>query len=80
MDLDISPDIKTEILTRKLSLWNNTLFDAATDEKLGRILEDEAISKAAQVRMKTAIKALEGLKGMIKDLNGSTPQSEPKEE
>ena len=76
MDLDISPDIKTEILTRKLSLWNNTLFDAATDEKLGRILEDEAISKAAQVRMKNALKAIEGLEAMIKELNGSKPQEE----
>jgi len=80
MDLDISPDVKIEILTRKLALWNNTLFDASADEKLSQILGDKEMDKAAQARMKTAIKAIEGLKGMIKDLNGSTPQSETQEE
>ena len=76
MDLDISPDVKIEILTRKLALWNNTLFDASADEKLSQILGDKEMDKAAQARMKTAIKAIEGLKGMIKDLNGSKPQEE----
>ena len=76
MDLDISPDVKIEILTRKLALWNNTLFDASADEKLSRILGDKEMDKAAQARMKTAIKAIEGLKAMIKDLNGSKPQEE----
>jgi hypothetical protein len=76
---DIPNNVKIEILARKLAIWNNTLFDASADEKLARILEDKDLSKAAQARMKQALKAIEAINGMIAGVNGSNPAETPQE-
>lgn len=70
---EIPNNVKIELLTRKLAVWNNTLFDAGADEKLGRLLDDKDLQKAASARMKQALKAIEALNGMIAEIKPTNP-------
>jgi len=59
MNKDISNETKRVLLTQKLTLWQNTLYDAQLDTEIAKMLEDEQLATQSQARMKSALKAIE---------------------
>jgi len=68
MNKDISNETKCVLLTQKLTLWQNTLFDAQLDTEIAKMLEDEQLAKISQDRMKSALKAIELVNDKLSEL------------
>jgi len=68
MNRDISNDTKRVLLTQKLELWQNTLYDAQLDTEIAKMLSDEPLSEQSQARMKSALKAIELLNDKLGEL------------
>ena len=64
----IPNDTKRVLLTQKLEMWQNTLFDARLDTEIAKMLEDEQLAAQSQARMKSALKAIELLKNKLSEL------------
>jgi len=64
-DAEISADVKSSLLKRKLQLWYNTLYDAQIDARIAETLEDQQMKDQAAARMKQAHKAIDLLKNLL---------------
>jgi len=56
-----SAEVIEQMLQEKLTRWKNTVYDAGLDAKVAAVTEDERMLKAAQKRLKSAMKAVEFL-------------------
>ena len=67
----VAANTMKSIITDKLKIWKNTVYDAGLDAKVAAFTEDERLLQAAQKRLKSAIKAVEFLEEeLIKSQNG----------
>lgn len=60
--------IERYIITNKLQLWRNTLYDAQLDAKIGETLDDAEMKKQAIERMKKSQKAIDLLEAELNKL------------
>ena len=47
-----------QILTDKLKLWKNTVYDAGIDAQVAKVTADDRMLQGAQKRLKGALKAV----------------------
>ena len=66
----ISLERQLFILNQKLTGWQNTYYDAQTDGKIGTDIENDAMVKAAAVRIKQALAAIAWLEKELTKLGG----------
>lgn len=68
MNDSIPNDTKLVLLTKKLEMWQNTLYDAQLDAEIAKMLGDEPLGEQSQARMKAALKAIELLNDKLGEL------------
>ena len=62
-------ELLINLISNKLVNWKNTIADARLDAKIALHTEDHRMLKAAQARLKNAIKAIEFLDSELDTLN-----------
>lgn len=72
MNETIPNGTKLVLLTKKLEMWQNTLYDARLDAEIAKMLGDEPLSEQSQARMKSALKAIE----LVNDKLGELTEEE----
>lgn len=65
---DIPIETKRLLLEQNLMRWRNTAYNAEIDAKVGAIIGDEQIKQAAAAQLKNALKAIDALKQIMKEL------------
>jgi len=68
--MDISTDRRLLILSNKMTMWQNTYYDAQVDGKIATDIENEQLLNQATERMKQALTAIAWLEGAITELEG----------
>ena len=68
MNEGIPNDTKLVLLTKKLEMWQNTLYDAQLDAEIAKMLGDSPLSEQSQTRMKAALKAIELMNDKLGEL------------
>lgn len=70
-DYKVAPEAQRAIIAQKLTLWQNTAFDAELDAKVAQVLGDEEMKALAARRLKDALKAqavLTEMLGLVEDV------------
>ena len=66
---ELALETKRQIITNKLQLWSNTLYDAELDVKTGKRVGNVALVKQGERKVKEAIGAIEFLMKELEALN-----------
>jgi len=64
----IPKEVTLSLLIRKITTWKNSIADATIDAKVALHTDDQRLLRAAQTRLKTAIKAIEFLEKEVDDI------------
>jgi len=59
---------KMQVLSMKIEVLENTIYDAELDAKVASILDDDAMATGAKSNMKRALKALDSLQKLYSEL------------
>lgn len=65
---EVSKEVRLDLINQKLAIWNNTLYDAGEDAKVANIIENDNLKRAAEKRVREALKALEYFQGRKAEL------------
>ena len=63
----VPDEVKRGLLSGKLQLWRNTLYDAQLDIEVAKAIEDERLMQQSATRLKGALKAIDLLEKMLAD-------------
>jgi len=68
--LDIAVESQLLILNNKMSLWQNTYYDAGLDAKIAEDIGNDKMTEIAAKRMKEALTAIGFLEREISQMEG----------
>jgi len=68
---ELAPDLKKQILDKKLQLWKGTLYDAGLDAKVAAVVDNARLRTAAEKRVREAIQAIELIEGLQEELDAT---------
>lgn len=72
---DVPVEVKKQIVSAKIAVINNSIYDAGLDAKVAKVIGDERGEKVATERVKSLLKAIEELEGILEELDNGPTES-----